>query len=91
LTNCGLFVLDAEGPRAWIRYYIKAGLVDRDPILNALNVCRCPFSFSDVRHDLRFPSVDREMLRAAAEHGWARGLNPICLREQLWVVPSFLW
>jgi DNA-binding CsgD family transcriptional regulator len=64
----------AEWPRAWIRYYIKSGLVDRDPILNALQVCRGAFSFHDIRHDPRFSRLDREMVRAAAEHGWARGL-----------------
>jgi DNA-binding CsgD family transcriptional regulator len=64
----------AEWPKAWVRYYLKSGLVDRDPILNALQVCRSAFSFSDIRHDPRFSSLDREMVRAAAEHGWARGL-----------------
>jgi DNA-binding CsgD family transcriptional regulator len=64
----------AEWPKAWVRYYVKSGLVDRDPILNALKVCRCAFSFDDIRHDPRFSNLDREMLRAAAEHGWARGL-----------------
>jgi DNA-binding CsgD family transcriptional regulator len=64
----------AEWPTAWIRYYIKSGLVERDPILNAMKVCRCAFSFNDIRHDPRFSNLDREMLRAAADHGWARGL-----------------
>jgi DNA-binding CsgD family transcriptional regulator len=64
----------AEWPRAWVRYYLKSGLVDRDPILNALQPCRSAFSFSDIRHDPRFSHLDRAMLRVAAEHGWARGL-----------------
>ena len=64
----------AEWPKAWIRYYIKSGLVERDPIVNALKVCRSAFSFSDIRRDPRFSNLDREMMRAAAEHGWARGL-----------------
>jgi hypothetical protein len=64
----------AEWPKAWVRYYLKSGLVDRDPILNALQVCRSAFSFDDIRRDPRFSNLDREMLRAAAEHGWARGL-----------------
>jgi hypothetical protein len=41
----------AEWPKAWIRYYLKSGLVDRDPILNALQVCRSAFSFDDIRRD----------------------------------------
>jgi DNA-binding CsgD family transcriptional regulator len=64
----------AEWPKAWLRYYVKSGLVERDPILNALKVCRCAFSFNDIRHDQRFSSLDRQTLHAAAEHGWARGL-----------------
>jgi DNA-binding CsgD family transcriptional regulator len=64
----------AEWPKAWIRYYLKSGLVDRDPILNALQVCRSAFSFSDIRRDRRFSNLDRAMVCAAAEHGWARGL-----------------
>ena len=64
----------AEWPKAWVRYYVKSGLVERDPILNALKVCRCAFSFNDIRHDPRFSGLDRETMRAAAEHGWARGL-----------------
>jgi len=64
----------AEWPRAWLRYYVKSGLAERDPILNALQVCPGAFSFNDIRHDSRFSNLDREMVRAAAEHGWARGL-----------------
>jgi DNA-binding CsgD family transcriptional regulator len=64
----------AEWPQAWVRYYLKSGLVDRDPILNALQICRTAFSFNDIRSDPRFSNLDREMVRAAAKHGWARGL-----------------
>src|SRR5271165_2066982 len=64
----------AEWPETWMRYYLKSGLVERDPILNALKVCHCAFSFSDIRHDPRFSNLDRAMVRAAAQHGWARGL-----------------
>jgi DNA-binding CsgD family transcriptional regulator len=52
----------------------EAGFVDRDPILNALQVRRGAFSFNDIHRDPRFSRVDRDMLRAAAENGWARGL-----------------
>jgi DNA-binding CsgD family transcriptional regulator len=65
----------AEWPKDWVRYYLKSGFVERDPVLNALQVRRCAFSFSDIHRDRRFSRVDRDMLRAAAEHGWARGLT----------------
>jgi LuxR family transcriptional regulator, quorum-sensing system regulator BjaR1 len=64
----------AEWPRAWIRFYVKSGLVERDPILNALKVVLSPFSFHDIHRDPRFSKPDREILRAAAENGWSRGL-----------------
>ena len=28
----------AEWPKAWVRYYLKSGLVDHDPILNAASL-----------------------------------------------------
>jgi hypothetical protein len=63
-----------EWPKAWVRYYLKSGLVARDPILNALQVCRSSFSFDDIRRDPRFSNFDRAMVRAASDHGWALGL-----------------
>jgi len=64
----------AEWPKPWIRYYVRSGFVDRDPVLNALKIYRKTFSFVDIVHDKRFSSLEREALRAAAENGWARGL-----------------
>jgi DNA-binding CsgD family transcriptional regulator len=64
----------AEWPKAWMRYYVQSGFVDRDPVLNALKVYGRAFSFVDIVHDKRFSTFDREAVRAAAENGWARGL-----------------
>lgn len=64
----------AEWPPAWRRYYEKAGFVKRDPLINALAFYRHPFEFGDIVRDSRFSNSDREMVRAAAEHGWSRGL-----------------
>ena len=33
----------AEWPKAWVRYYLKSGLVDSDPILNSLQVAAALF------------------------------------------------
>jgi LuxR family transcriptional regulator len=67
-----LFV--AEWPEAWLRYYVKSGFINRDPIVNALAFYREPFEFVDIIRDPRFSNVEREALRVAAEHGWDRGL-----------------
>jgi DNA-binding CsgD family transcriptional regulator len=64
----------AEWPKAWMRYYVRSGFIDRDPVVNALAVYRKAFSFVDIVHDRQFSSLDREALRAAAKYGWGRGL-----------------
>src|SRR3974390_1719324 len=50
----------AEWPPAWKRYYFESGFVHRDPVLNALNLYRKPFSFCDIVRDPRFSSMDHE-------------------------------
>lgn len=64
----------AEWPEAWKRYYFELGFVHRDPVLNALSLYRGPFAFGDIVRDPRFSSMEQQLLRAAAEHGWSQGL-----------------
>jgi LuxR family transcriptional regulator len=64
----------AEWPEAWLRYYVKSGFIDRDPVVNAVALYRKPFEFADIVREPRFSNGDREALRAAAEYGWNRGL-----------------
>jgi hypothetical protein len=64
----------AEWPREWLRFYVASGFIERDPILNALQVCREPFSFSDLASDPKFSKTEREAMRLAAQHGWKQGL-----------------
>ncbi len=64
----------AEWPEEWKRYYFESGFVHRDPVLNALNLYRKPFTFCEIVRDPRFSSMERQLLRAAAEHGWSQGL-----------------
>jgi Autoinducer binding domain len=64
----------AEWPKAWIRFYVKSGFIKRDPVLNAVTLFRKPFLFRDIVHDTRFSSLEREAVRAAADHGWTQGL-----------------
>jgi DNA-binding CsgD family transcriptional regulator len=67
-----LFV--AEWQKAWLRFYLKSGLIKRDPIVNAVALYRKPFTFGEIIHDKRFSTLDREALRAATEQGWTQGL-----------------
>ena len=65
----------AEWPQAWRRYYEKSGFLKRDPLINALAFYRQPIRIR--RHRPRsgdFPTADRDLVRAAAEYGWSRGL-----------------
>lgn len=64
----------AEWPKAWLRYYVKSGFIERDPLVNAVAFYRQPFEFVDIIRERRFSSVDREAVRAAVDHGWSRGL-----------------
>ena len=64
----------AEWPEAWKRYYFESGFIHRDPVINALTLYRAPFTFRDIVRDARFSTFERELLRAAAEHGWSQGL-----------------
>ncbi len=63
-----------EWPEAWLRYTVKSGFIDRDPVVNAVAFYRRPFEFEDIVREPRFSSCEREALRAAAEYGWSRGL-----------------
>ncbi len=49
----------AEWPESWIRYYVRSGFINRDPIVNELKVYRKAFSFVDIFRDRRFSSLDR--------------------------------
>jgi DNA-binding CsgD family transcriptional regulator len=64
----------AQSPEAWLRYYVKSGFIDRDPVVNAVAFYRKPFEFADIVREPRFSNCEREALRAAAEYGWSRGL-----------------
>jgi DNA-binding CsgD family transcriptional regulator len=64
----------AEWPRDWLRFYVASGFIERDPILDALQVCREPFSFSDVSRDPKFSTTERAAMKLAAQQGWSQGL-----------------
>jgi LuxR family transcriptional regulator, quorum-sensing system regulator BjaR1 len=61
-------------PESWRKFYIASGLIERDPVVDALNERREPFTWSDLRADLTFSNLGREALKLAAEHGWSEGL-----------------
>lgn len=63
-----------EWPESWRNFYVNSGLIERDPLLDALKFRDRPFSWSELRRDRKLSQVGRDALRLVAEHGWTEGL-----------------
>ena len=63
-----------DWPESWQRFYFASGLINRDPVVEALAVRRKPFTWSDLRADRKFARVGREALDLTAAAGWNEGL-----------------
>jgi DNA-binding CsgD family transcriptional regulator len=62
-----------EWPEAWRKFYLSSGLVERDPLIDALRARRATFTWSDLRKDGSFLRAGAEALRRVAEQGWREG------------------
>lgn len=58
----------------WSRFYAGSGMVDRDPIVEALSTRLEPFTWSDLRADRLLPKVGLRALELCAAEGWVEGL-----------------
>jgi LuxR family transcriptional regulator, quorum-sensing system regulator BjaR1 len=63
-----------DWPDEWRRYYLSAGLVERDPLIDALAFRHQPFTWTELRRDRKFQKIGREALERAAAAGWTEGL-----------------
>jgi LuxR family transcriptional regulator, quorum-sensing system regulator BjaR1 len=63
-----------DWPDEWRRFYLSSGLIERDPVVDALAVRHQPFTWSDLRKDRKFKQVGKEALKRAAAAGWSEGL-----------------
>jgi len=63
-----------DWPTPWRRFYMSEGLVERDPLIDALAFRHQPFMWSDLRKDRKLHKVGREVLERAAAAGWTEGL-----------------
>jgi LuxR family quorum sensing-dependent transcriptional regulator len=61
-------------PDRWLKFYIDSGLMQRDPLLDALKRHHKPFTWSEVQRDRKWPSAGTKALQVLAEHGWTSGL-----------------
>jgi LuxR family quorum sensing-dependent transcriptional regulator len=63
-----------DWPEDWRLFYLRSGLIERDPVIDALVVRHQPFTWTDLRKDRKFKQAGREALERAAAAGWSEGL-----------------
>jgi DNA-binding CsgD family transcriptional regulator len=61
-------------PERWAEFYRTAGLIDRDPLLDALTHRTGPFTWTDLRTDPALARAGTRALNRAAAAGWTEGL-----------------
>ena len=66
------YILD--WPDNWRRFYATSGLIDRDPVVDALATRRTPFTWTDLRTDRKLAKAGREAVDLVAAAGWTEGL-----------------
>ena len=67
-------------PDSWRDFYVRSGLIERDPLLEELTRRREPFTWSELRADKRLAQAGTATLVRAAELGWTEGLVVPMLR-----------
>ena len=70
--RCVFYIID--WPDAWRQFYLTSGLVEHDPVVDALRHRTEPFTWSDLRADRTFPRLGAEGIERAAGYGWVEGL-----------------
>ncbi len=63
-----------DWPQRWADFYRTAGLIDRDPFIDALMHRSAPFTWTDLRADRAFSRSGARILNLAAAAGWREGL-----------------
>ena len=63
-----------DWPPEWRRFYLNQGLVERDPVVDALAFRHEPFTWSDLRKDRKLQKIGRDALELAVAEGWTEGL-----------------
>ena len=58
----------------WTRFYLRTGLLNRDPVVEALAARTSSFTWSELRADRTFSRAGQEALSLAAAAGWTEGL-----------------
>jgi LuxR family transcriptional regulator, quorum-sensing system regulator BjaR1 len=61
-------------PDSFRKFYVEAGLVHRDPVVEGLRHRHAPFTWSELRKDRKLSSLGTEALQALYDNGWTEGL-----------------
>ena len=78
-------------PDTWHKFYVGAGVILRDPVVNALKHRHGPFTWSELWRDGKWPAAGTKVLQVVAEHGWTEGLVvPIPRGDQRFGLVSLL-
>jgi LuxR family transcriptional regulator, quorum-sensing system regulator BjaR1 len=62
-------------PDSFRKFYVEAGLVHRDPVVDALKHWHTPFTWSELRKDRKLSILGTEALQVLYDHGWTEGLG----------------
>jgi LuxR family quorum sensing-dependent transcriptional regulator len=62
-------------PDSWRKFYTESGLVQRDPVVEALKHRHAPFTWSELRKDRKLSILGTEALQVLYDHGWTEGLG----------------
>src|SRR5581483_2012512 len=62
-------------PESWRKFYLGSGLLERDPIVEALSHRHSAFTWAELKRDKRMSVLGTNALRLIAEHGWTEGLG----------------
>jgi DNA-binding CsgD family transcriptional regulator len=60
-------------PQKWRDFYVRSGLIERDPVVDELRHWTQSFTWADLRAERKLAKVGREALDMCAEAGWCEG------------------
>jgi DNA-binding CsgD family transcriptional regulator len=58
----------------WRQFYLQSGLINRDPVVEALAVRQDAYTWSDLRRDRKWAAIGAAALDGLAAEGWVDGL-----------------
>lgn len=63
-----------EWPERWQKFYFQSGMIDHDPLIEALGRERQPFTWTELREKRALSLAGTEALAKVAAEGWTDGL-----------------